>query len=445
MRIRAAILAVLTLLLTLPSLAEPLTLAEAQRLAIEHSHKLKRQESKVRQAGYRVDEVYAGASPQLSFRAGSSYLTPTVSFATPQGSLPITESGNYNVGLHLDQAIYTFGRLKWGAMAAELAEEASQVEVEKQRQDVVEMVTQAYLDLVFSQRAVDVAELQVQTRGSHLEQAKLRLKAGTIPPFEVLSFETALAQAQQRLILSNKQRELAKTQLLLMIGRRPRQELEVTPLEDLDEFDQSVDLAVERALDRRPGLIALRKAVEAADAKVNYEKSQNNPTLGFRTSYVRQNSTAFQPNQMWVAGVQLNIPLYDGGTSKAKAAQAAEEVVQLQETLADAERDITMQVEKLHLDLVSSLEQLKVAQTALVQANEHLRLAALRYKVGVSTNLELLQAETSQAEARLAVHQSNYNVLKSYYAWRRATGLSLEPEEAPQPEVVEAEGQDPQR
>ena len=148
---------------------------------------------------------------------------------------------------------------------------------------------------------------------------------------------------------------------------------------------------------------------------------------------------------MWVAGVQLNIPLYDGGTSKAKAAQAAEEVVQLQETLADAERDITMQVEKLHLDLVSSLEQLKVAQTALVQANEHLRLAALRYKVGVSTNLELLQAETSQAEARLAVHQSNYNVLKSYYAWRRATGLSLEPEEAPQPEVVEAEGQDPQR
>ena len=424
----------LALSLVATAWSQPLTLAEAQRQALEHSHSLKRQESKVRQAGFRVDEAYSGGRPQLSFKAGTSYLTPTVSFA----SLPITESGNYNVGLHLDQAIHTFGRLKWGALAAELAQDASALETEKEKQDVLETVTQTYLDLIFSKRAVEVAKLQVQTRGTHLEDSKLRLKAGTIPPFEVLSFETALAQAQQRLILSSKQEELAKTRLLLMLGRQPREELEVELVEDLAVFEQTASEAVQRALAERPGLMALRKAVEAAESKVNFEKSQNNPTLGFRTSYVRQNTTAFQPNQMWVAGIQLNVPLYDGGATEAKTNQASEELVQLQETLAEAEQNVTLQVESLHLDLMTGLEQLEVAKTALVQADEHLRLAGLRYKAGVSTNLELLQAETSQAEARLAVHQSSYNVLKSYYAWRRATGLSLDAT-PPEPDVVGAE------
>lgn len=441
MRILAGLL---ICLLAVPVMAEPLTLAEAQREALQHSHQIKRQDSKVRQAAGRIDEVYSGVNPHLNFKAGTSYLTPTVSFATPQGNLPITESGNYNVGLSLEQAIYTFGRLKWSAEAAELARTAAELELENQKEDTLSAITQAYLDLVFGQRAVDVAEMQLATRSSHLDEARLRVKAGTIPPFEVLSFETALAQAKQRLLLARKDRELAKTRVLLMIGRKPHEDLEVEQMADVGEVQETSDQAVQRALHDLPGLQAFRTAVEAAKAKVNYEKSQSNPTLGFRTSYVRQNSTAFQPNQMWVAGIELSVPLYDGGATKAKTEQAKEEVVQLQETLAETEQNVVLQVEQLHLDLVTSIEQLKVADAALVQANEQLRLAQLRYKVGVSTNLELLQAETSQAEASLSVHQSHYNVLKSYYAWKRATALPLEVKaEAPTSAPAGEQDQDP--
>ena len=56
----------LALSLVATAWSQPLTLAEAQRQALEHSHSLKRQESKVRQAGFRVDEAYSGGRPQLS-------------------------------------------------------------------------------------------------------------------------------------------------------------------------------------------------------------------------------------------------------------------------------------------------------------------------------------------------------------------------------------------
>lgn len=199
MRFRLALLA---LALALPLGAQPLSLSEVQKLALEHSHAVKRQHSKAREAGYRVDEVYSGVNPHLNFKAGTSYLTPTVSFAAPNGSLSITESGNYSVGLHLEQVIHTFGRLKWSASAADLARQATRLELERERQDTLSAVTQAYVDLVFGQKAVDVAELQVITRNSHFEQARLKVQAGTIPPFEVLSFETALVQADEHLRLA---------------------------------------------------------------------------------------------------------------------------------------------------------------------------------------------------------------------------------------------------
>jgi len=400
--------------LTLPLSAEPLTLEQVRETVVRNSHNLKAQDSKLRQSSYKIDEAFSAAYPQLKFSTGTSYLTPTVSFLSPQGSLAITENFNYNVGVQLDQAIHTFGRLKWSTLAASLASEAAAFEVEKKRQETLEIATQAYLDVMFSARAVAVSQQQYETRKHHLQEAELKL-----------GFETALAQAEQNLILARQQSDLARTRLLLLMGRKAREEFE---LEDLDVPElptESIDESVQRALATRPGLKALEKATEAADGKVKYEESQNNPQLGFHTSYARQNATAFQPNQLWVAGVQLSVPIFDGGLVKAKVSQAKEDVLQLRENLAEAQRNISLEVEMRHSDLLTSWARKEVAEKALVQADEFLRLAQLRYKVGVSTNLELLQAETSQAEARLAVHQSNYQVLKSYYAWRRASGLEL--------------------
>lgn len=412
-------------LLLLPVWAEPLSLEQVREAVEQHSHKLKVQSSKVRQSGYSIDEAYSMASPQIQLNAGTSYLTPTVSFATPQANLPITEHFNYNIGLQFRQAIHTFGRLKWSTMAAKLAAESADYELEQQRQSVMATATQAYLDVLFSDRAVLVTEQQQQTRELHLEEARLKRKAGVIPPFEVLGFETAIAQAEQSVISARQQSKMARTRLLLLMGREPHEELELEAIELPEAPTESVLISVERALSLRPGLKALAKATEAAHSKVHLEQSQNNPQLAFQTSYIRQNSTAFQPDHMWTAGLQLSVPLSDGGLTKSRVSRAQEDILQLRENLAEAQRNITLEVEQLHSELLTSWARRHVAERGKIQADEFLRLAQLRYKVGVSTNLELLQAETSQAEASLAVHRANYQILKSYFAWRNATGLEL--------------------
>ncbi len=412
---------ILLLILCSPLLAQPLTLEQARTEAVDHSPLLRSRESRVREAGFAVDEASSGGLPRLTLEAGSNYLTPTVGFTTPNGVLPITESFNYSVGLTLEQAIFTFGRLHWSKLAAELTEKARLQEQKQERQRVLEEVELAYLDLDFGRRAVKVAERDLATREAHLSDAQLRLRGGLVAPFEVMTVETEVAQARQGRIKAIQADRTAELRLLLLMGRETDSALELAELPELPEPPATSAEGLERALAQRPELLAVDWAVEAAQANLKYEESQNNPSLGFRSTYARQNSTAFQPNQLWVAGVQLSIPLFDGGVTASRSAQAREKVSQLEAGRQQLRRQLTLQVEKLFGELKSNWESVEVARTALRQSDEALRLAQLRYRSGVSTNLELLQAETANSQARLNLHQSEYAFYQTHFRWQRAT------------------------
>lgn len=404
----------------LPAPAGPLSLEAALSEAAANSPAVREAEARVQEAVYGVDEAQAPGKPRMDFSAGYQYLTPTLSFS----GLPVVVNNNYEFAVGLQQTLADFGRLHWATATAELRRLSFSEEVRRQREELELQVRQAFAGLLFARQSLEVTRDLVNARKAHVEVVEKRLKVGTVPRYDLLSSQAVLAQAEEQLVNAQSQESLARSRLLMLLGRPLDQPLELTAwgseswkLPDLAEGSA-------RALQQRPELTSLNWAVEAARARVHLEESQDNPALSFATRYAQRNETAFQNSSLWSAGVLFSVPLFDGGTSEARANQAEAVVVQLSESQEKLRRLVALEVQESYQQLVTASEQLRLSAARLEQTTEGLRIARLRYETGVSINQEVLDALSAQSQARLDCHRAELALRSGQARWLRVCSLS---------------------
>jgi outer membrane protein len=395
-----------------------LTLEQAQQEAVEHSPILREARSRQREARFRVDEAYTQAYPTVALQTNGSRVTPPVTVDFGGRSIDVSPEYNYTAQLVLRQTLFTFGRLKWSAAAAELNEQAVKAEGEARRRQVLEEATLAYYDTLVGQEGVRIAEDQLRAREAHLRDAQLLVKVGSAALFDVKRDEAALAQGQQQLLEAQNRAALARVRLFTLMQRRDQGE----SLEPAPEILPAAPVQdVEAALQRRPDLAASRWAVAAADARYRLAQTQDNPSLALQTDYTVRNATGFAPPAQWTVGLNLQIPLFDGGLTEARSGQAQEVAEQLRALLDQAERNARLELESLRLDALNRQQRLAVAQRNLESATEALRIARLRYQNGLSTNVELLDAQAAVTAAQQDGVASRYQYLQTLARWRRAS------------------------
>lgn len=409
-------------LLALTASGQELTLEQARQQAVQNSNVLREYRAREAEAGYQVDEAYTLGNPTLGLTANTNYLTPTV--AVPFGPVPlqITENFNYSVGVALRQAVYTFGRLHWRTQAAELAQRARSEDLSREQNRVLEEVTLAYLEVLKSQDRVGVAEANLKARQEGLQNARSLLANGAAPRFDLVRDEAVLAQAQEGLLEARNLATITRATLFSLMGQ-PDDGSKLAAVEEDQAPPQDLQAAKLRALATRPELAALSWSVEAARARIQVAESEDNPNLGFETSYLRRNPVGFNKADQWVTGLTLTIPLFDGGLSEARAGQAGEVVKQLEAARDEAVRLVSLELERLYSDLTTRFQRVEVARKGLEQAEEAARVARLRYQEGISVNVELLDTESALTRARLDLLNARYDYLGAWTRWRRATSL----------------------
>ena len=396
--------------------AEPLTLQQVQQLALQHSPQLREGESKVREARYRVDEAYTQVAPTLQLNAGANRTTPSVAAQFGGRSVDIIPEYNYNAQLSLRQTLLTFGRLRWSAATAELQEKSQQADLQERRLRMLEESALLYYETLQVQEQVRIAEDLVKAREAHLKDARHLVKAGSAAVFDVKRDEAALAQAEQQLLEARNRVGLARVRLFTLIQQPDQGQT----LEEAESPPAPPRCEVELALQRRNDLQAVRWAAEAARARIYLQEAANNPNLGFQTDYTLRNQTGLSPAYQWVVGLNLQIPLYDGGLSQARAQQAREVVEQLEAQLEQAQRQAQIELQSLALDLDNRYQRIEVARRSLDSAQESARIARLRYQNGLSTNVELLDAEANLTQARQDWIVSRYQYWQNLARWKRA-------------------------
>jgi outer membrane protein len=149
------------------------------------------------------------------------------------------------------------------------------------------------------------------------------------------------------------------------------------------------------------------------------------PSLNAILSYGIKNG--YEPNLNvlrgnWLAGISLNVPIFNGFLTKNKESELKANSNAANLNIVTLKRNIVSEIQQAQSGLNSNLDKLESTLTQVNFAKETVQRAIARYKNGVGTNLDLLDAETSLAQARLFYLQDLYRSILSSYQLKKAVG-----------------------
>ena len=409
-----------------------LSLPEVFTKVLGQSPSLDKIQSRIREAQYKVDEAYTIVSPTADFSAQYSRVEPPVSF--PGGPI-ISPANNYQLSLTLNQAIFTFGRLKWNTLAGKLSRRSIQEEYRGELNRLIGLTAQTYIQVLLAQEAVLIAQDNLEAQLAALRTSQLLFENGVAARFDVFRNEAEASKSQQDLIEAETSERIAKSRLLSLLGEPLGRPLELVALDLFEPENLQLKNTKVRALEIRPDLRSLRWAIEAGKARVEAARVTNAPTLALQNQTVNRNATGFSPGTQNTTAVVLTIPLYDGGSARLKAEQGREVVQQLTKDLEQAERQVTLEIEETYFQLQDAWRAIEVTESAVKQAEEALRVALLRYRNGISTNVELLDAQAARSQARFALAQKRAAYLQAKWTWWRVTSSEYPVEVPLSPEI----------
>lgn len=390
-----------------------------------------------------VREVFAGALPELT--AGGVYTRnverPVFFLDSPEGLQRIEVGSDNEVDLSatLTQALWDPG-LGPAIRAARLARGAASAGTERTRTAVALAARLAYFDALLARDLVRVQEQALEQARTRLEQVRAFHDAGTAADFDLLTAEVELANLRPPLIEARNGLDLALNRLKRVVGLPLEREVELTDgflspeggetgaggdRTDGDEAPQgeegdaedrgsaaggaaeSPDLqaAWARASEGRSDLARQRFLVELREEDLEVERRSFLPTLDLNADYLRRASTDDFPGgddfvDSLAAGLVVSVDLFDGGERRGRVAQARAALEQERQRLGRLEEEVRLEVEQADLAIRAARESVEASRGTVDLAEQALEIAQIRFKNGLSTQVELDDAELAVTEAR---------------------------------------------
>ena len=424
-------------------LTRPLSVVDALNTALIQNASILKAKSDFEDTQGLVIQTRAVALPQISasgrYQDEANSLVQNFPFgAGTNGSggsqLP---SQSWNTGIQITQTIYDGGKSIAALRSANTTKKQSLAVYQTAVEDTLLNVRLAYYDVLLAAQQVTVHEASVNLLQKELEDQQHRLDAGTVPKFNVLRAEVAVANERPNLIQAKNNYRITKNNLSNLLGYNlPREVWEDVPLNLTDGFDTSpldVNLpdAIQQALTKRTELEAARRTVDLEKLNVTSARSGYQPQVqafaGYNWDSSEFNTTLGDYFEGWNIGAQLNWAIFDGGLTYGKVKQAKADLERSKTDLADQSRQIELQVRTAYSDFLQARETLDSQQKVQEEAEEALREANARSGAGTGTQLDVLDAETALTQARTTLVQSQHDYVSAVARYQRAIGSDLTP------------------
>ena len=413
-----------------PTPPRPLTLRDALGIAAQQNLQLRVAAVEVQIARAQLAQARAAAAGQLNAQASYTRTQEQPPTTVVIGGTPVTippPSANlYDVRLVFQYPLYTGGRVEAQVALAEANLKGAEAALQRQIQQGVFEVRQAYFRLLLGQAGLEVVDRGIQQATENLRVARARVAAGASPRFDEIQADVALANARQQQVRARNAVQLAAQGLNALLA---------FPLDTLlvlrdgfitDPVQTSLDRLMAAAQTSRPELGELQARQAAAQAAIQLAESGAKPTVGVTANAGYSNSGGLfgtgASASNWSMTLAATLNLFDGGITRERVREAQLRLEQLKAVEAQTRQVIELDVRQAHLNLQAAREEFAGADALVAQANEALRLAVVRFQSGVGINLEVItaQATASQAEAGRAQALFNYSVARA--ALERAVG-----------------------
>lgn len=363
----------------------------------------------------------AGVLPAIGMTATTTWNDNTYS--------GVDYSFNSNTyGAELRQRV--FNRPVWtqyeqGQLQTALAD----TQFEQARQELIIRVSEAYFAVLNAQDATSALRALKQAAEQQLELAKKSFEVGTVTVTDVHEAQSRFDLASARLIAAENALEVARQQLAQIIGKEPESVATLRPGAELgrpqpDDMRQWVSAAEQDSF----GVLAQQIARRIADREVTRNESGHLPTLDVVARYTQSDAdnssfgTGRSENTLRTIGLELNVPIYQGGVVSSRTREAAALLTKAEADLDDARRSAALSARQAYLGVTSGLAQIKALEAAEVSSRSSLEANRLGYDVGVRINIDVLNAQSQLADTQQQLAKARYDTLIAQLRLSAAAG-----------------------
>ena len=415
---------------TTPDQDEPITLDQALEIAFLNNPSIRIAADQVRKARGVVNEADANFMPRFNAEVVHTRQGPAISFSDPAfGTIDIVRDHNTLADASVFLPIDISKKLAFTSDMAKLQFQIDYLGLVSAAQNLIFEVKGGYFQVLRAIGQQGVAQSAVDVAERRLKDTRARYEAGDVAKFDVTRAEVEVSNLNQILIQARTQVRKAITRFNSILGidvSTPTRLVET----DIEVEDAQVDIPdyIEEAYARRAEVKSADFAVDLNRKNVRLQRTGIMPSMEAVGvyNYDLRVSGFSSANDSWSATVNLKIPIWDGGITKARVEQAHADVRKSQDTLDQVKLSVGRQVRIAALNLDEAIERTQTTAQAVELADETLRLATVRYDAGIAILVEVTDAESARNEANFNFVQAEYDYALAIAELERATATQPE-------------------
>ena len=391
-------------------------------------------------ANAQVGEAKSGAFPQLTASGQyMRYIKKQVMFLPPGNAINPTDktllfeigSNNaYSGAVQLSQALFS----RKVGVALQIAKTYRQLAAESYsaaQQAVVRDTRKAFYQILLAQKLVEANRQGLEVIQANYTNIQAQYRVGAAAEYDLIRAEVQLANTEPLVISAENGYQLAVNTLKNLLAIPLDQPVVIAGELSYEELPAEVAKQAEaQALAVNPAIKQLSLQEQMLDRNISIEKADNFPTLYAVGSYIwqSQDNTFKFGNYNWAntvnAGVSLSYPLFDGFRTRNRVQQAKVERNKVRYNRLKMEEGLRVQIQAGALRMAEARQRMSGQEKTIEQAQKAVRIAQTRFKSGVGTQLELLDAQVAMTRSQTNYAQALYDYLVSKTEWEFATGTS---------------------
>jgi TolC family type I secretion outer membrane protein len=408
--------------------AEPLTMAEAIAAALKHNPEIQVARHELDAADSGVVRARSGLLPQVNVaEAYNRTNSPLWAFGTKlnQGAIEASDFnpdrlndpdaiGNYNTALTLSWNLFDGGRTWIGWQQSKQARQVAELGVRRSEQQIIARTAKAYVGALLAVENRNVIQQSLETARAHANVVENRFQGGLAVKSDLLRARVRIADLKQQLFEADSQVLVAQAMLKASMGRSDDTGLMLkTPFKRCIPTTGDLAQWVARALDQRPDMKQLHLQEALARKEIQRARSGHWPSLALQGSYEINSEDFSDTADNYSIGAVLSLNLYSGQRISAQAAAAKAMAAKTASMRNGFVLGVRVQVQRAFYQAQSAWQRIQVAQDAVDQADEGLRIVANRYENGLLTIVTLL-------DAQVALQQANTQHFKAMHDYKVA-------------------------
>ena len=407
-----------------------MTASEVAELALQNHYQLKVSAQNINIAKQQTDITRLQKLPNITASTTQFYLGNAVAIDkdfSNSTTIPMPHYGS-TYGVQATQLIFKGGLVNKSIELAGLREQLSELDLEKNQQDVKFLVISNYLDVYKIINQQSVFDNNKKLAQQRLKNITDFYKQGMVTRNEVIRGELAIKNLDQGILTLANNRKILNYNLNIALGLPS--DTEIIPVENLENKESGIgmDYYLNLAHETNPQLKSAQTNIGVADKNIEIIKTDRMPTLsGFGGYSLQRPITTRNPvldmySSGWQGGISLSYNIDNLYKTKEKVKLGELQKTQASDALTLTQQNIDMNVNASYVKYQEAIQQADILNDAKRLAEENYKITEAKYLNQLAVQAEMIDAQNQKLQSELDFANAEINVLYQYYNLLKSTG-----------------------